>query len=260
MKIIKIISIVVFSLMVFPVISFAKSGQGSQKGIHEPGTGLENPELKEENRGTGQGFATQNEINSQNKGEVQQNQIKLQEETQNQPQAGEGVMNGKIQSNQNQQKAMDGTATGQQSQNQTNGTAVQRRSIAANAVQGMLQIAERNQGIGQQIREIAQAQNQNQEQIESGLAQIKNRGQLKKFFFGPDYKNLNLIEERLANHEEKLEQLKQLTTQITNEADSTKLQEQITVIEQVKEELRKEVDEEGGGFSLFGWLNKLFIK
>ena len=43
--------------------------------------------------------------------------------------------------------------------------AEQRRSQVANAVHEMLQVAERNGGIGEQVRVIAQAQNQNQEQL-----------------------------------------------------------------------------------------------
>ena len=92
------------------------------------------------------------------------------------------------------------------------------------------------------------------------MKQVKNRGQLNKFFFGPDYRNLNSIEDRLANHEEKITQLKQLATQIVNEDDIVTLQEQIAVMEQVKTELEKEVISESKGFSLFGWLNKMFIK
>lgn len=144
--------------------------------------------------------------------------------------------------------------------NQAGSKATQRRSRVASSVQEMLWVAERNQGIGQQIRTIAQAQNQNQEQVEAQMEQVKNRGQLKKFFFGPDYKNLNSIEEKLKNHEEKLSQLRDLAEQIVDKADATKLQEQIDVMEQVKIELEKEVIEESKGFSLFGWLNKMLVK
>jgi len=145
-------------------------------------------------------------------------------------------------------------------QNQASDRAIQRRSIVANAVQEMLKVAGLDQGVGRQIRTIAQAQNQNQEQIEATMKQVKNRGRLKKFFFGPDYKNLNSAEDRLANHTEKLEELKDLAAQITNQADAVTLLEQIEIMEQIDTELLSEVAGEKKGFSLFGWLNKWLSK
>ncbi len=259
------VSVIAFALMLAPFVSF--SAQEKQKGIHEQGAGIENSELREESQGTGQGIKAQDETAAndqgvqnktmlQNQGEEQKNTV----QSQNGSQDGQRIM----------ESAMDGSENGQGNQNQGqakgNGQsqpsdkAVQRRSAVANAVQEMLQVAERNPGVGQQIRAIAQTQTQNQEQIEAEMNHVKNRGRLKKFFFGPDYKNLNSIEDRLANHEEKLGQLKQLADQITNQADAEKLQEQIQVMEQVKAELEKETAEESKGFSLFGWLNKMLSK
>ncbi len=145
-------------------------------------------------------------------------------------------------------------------QNQANGRALERRSRVANAVQEMLQVAERNQGIGQQIRTIAQAQNQEQEQIEAEMAQVKNRGQIRKFFFGPDYKSLNTVADRLAKHAEKIAQLKALLPQINDADDIANLQEQIAVMEGITAEIQNEADSASKGFSLFGWLNKMFSK
>ncbi|MFC1678360.1 hypothetical protein ACFLZ9_01385, partial [Patescibacteria group bacterium] len=187
-----------------------------------------------------------NATSLQNQGEEQQNQVESQQNTQ----SGQKSMNGNGQKNQARGKGV----------NQASDKATQRRSRVANAVQQMLQVAERNQGVGQQIRTIAQEQNQNQEQIEASMEKVKNRGRLKKFFFGPDYKNLSSVEDRLVNHTEKLEQLKELVSQITNDADAETLEEQIVVMEQIKTELKNEVTEESKGFSLFGWLNKMLSK
>ena len=234
-------SVVVFMLMLMPLVSFA-ANNGEQKGIHEVGTGIENPGLKEAGQGTGQGAEIQNETMLQNQGEEQQNTVQQKQNTQ----AG--------------QKDEKGNKTDANGQNQASEKAVQRRNKVASAVQEMLQVAERNQGVGQQIKVIAQTQNQDQNQIEIELKQVKNRGQLKKFFFGPDYKNLNLAEDKLTSYEEKLEVLKKLTSQITNEADATKLQELIGVMEQVGVELEEELTDESEGFSLFGWLNRMLSK
>ena len=229
-------SVIVLFLMLAPLVTLAQGGQNVQKGIHEPGTGIENPELKETNQGAGQGLTAQATTSNQNQG------------------------------NQGGQRMMKGTSTGNQMQNQAQGrgqnqasdNATRRRSQVATAVQEILRVADRNQGIGQQVRVIAQSRNQNQEQLEAGLEQVKNRGKMRKFFFGPDYKNLNTVEDRLANHTARLAELKAIAEQVSNAADSEALQEQIAVMEQVGAELENEITSETKGFSLFGWLNKMF--
>ena len=252
-------SVIILMLMLMPFISFAAKAEqkgtnepGTGAGIvnSEPGTGIATPELKEESQGTGQGAEAPKQTMLQNQGEEQQNTVGLQQDAQ----AGQRAMDGSAQGSQTQNQVVG------KGQNQASDKAIQRRSKVANAVQEMLQVAERNQGVGQQIRTIAQTQNQSQEQIEATMEQVKNRGQLKKFFFGPDYKSINSVEDRLANHTEKLDELKDLAAQITSPADVAALLEQIEVMEQIGTELENEVATEKKGFSLFGWLNKWLAK
>lgn len=211
----------------------------SERRIHESGTGIETPELKEAGQGTGQGVEAQNATGLQNQEEEQQNQIELQQNTQTEQRS----MNKNSQENQTQGKGI----------NQASDKAIQRRSRVANAVQEMLQVAERNQGIGQQIRTIAQSQDQNQKEIEMTLEHVKNnRGNVVwRFFFGPN-KYIYMAEGKLAYHAEKLQELKELASQVKNEADAEILEEQIEIMDQAKTELAEEIKEESKGFSLFG--------
>ncbi len=71
----------------------------AQEGIHEPGTGITNPEIKEAGQGTGQGLEVDTSLETQNQGEDSQlqNQVQVQTGTymnqagqQMQIQAGEG--------------------------------------------------------------------------------------------------------------------------------------------------------------------------
>lgn len=251
-------SIIVLFLILAPLVSFAKniqSGQASisgQAGINKSSVkiqnseNLENSEIPKIPEILDQGIKAQNTNGLQNnKEEKQQNKIQTGQNAQD----SEKIIKTNI----------EDTQKGK-GYNQASDKAIQRRSMVANAIQGMLKVAEDNQGVGKQIRVITQSQNQNQEKIETEIKEIKNRGRLKKFFFGPNYKKLNSVEDRIANHEQKLEELKQIATQITNKADATKLQKQIKIMEQVKIELEKEVIKESKGFSLFGWLNKMFSK
>jgi len=105
----------------------------------------------------------------------------------------------------------DGSGTGNQVQNQGetnqvqnqeqeatqaksgNGLQVaeQRRSKVANAVQEMLQVAEKNGGIGQKVKTIAQTQTQNQDKLETSLQKVQSRSGFSKFFVRPNYGEAN---------------------------------------------------------------------
>ncbi|MBN1545006.1 hypothetical protein JW898_06115 [Candidatus Woesearchaeota archaeon] len=63
-----IIPTLIFILMFATVVLAA----GTQKGIHEPGTGLAEPELREAGQGTGQGISNEAGVQTQNMGEDQQ--------------------------------------------------------------------------------------------------------------------------------------------------------------------------------------------
>lgn len=153
-----------------------------------------------------------------------------------------------------------GKSDQEKSRNQPSNRALERRSVVASAVQELLAVADRTGGIGQQIRTIAQSQNDNDQEIETKIKIVKNRGRLLKFFFGPDYKNLNSVEDRLNYQEQQLAELRQLSGQVTDEKDAVKVTEQVKAIEAVNAELRDQIKNESKGFSLFGWLNKLLSK
>ncbi|MEM3373823.1 MAG: hypothetical protein QXE31_01250 [Candidatus Woesearchaeota archaeon] len=55
-----------------------------QKGVHEPGTGLTNPEIKEAGQGTGQGLQENVETETQNQGQENEIKTKNQEQVSNQ--------------------------------------------------------------------------------------------------------------------------------------------------------------------------------
>lgn len=237
-----VVSIVIFMFVLTPFVS--EGAKGEAKSVQSD-SGVEYMGVKETRQISGQKIKAQNTKMLQSQREQRHNVVQTQKSSK------VGI------------KKLEAQALGQakgKGKNQASDKAIQRRSRVASAVQEMLKVADRNEGVGQQIRTIAQTQNKNQEQIEAEMTKVKNRGQLKKFFFGPDYKNIYSIKEKLANHEEKLDELRQLASQITNDVDATKLQEQILVMEQIKTELANEVTAESKGFSLFGWLNKWLSK
>jgi len=213
---------VVLSLLVLPVFGNAQQGEGGQ-GIHEPGTGLGEPEpLKV----------------------MEQEQQELGEGVQNQGVQNEGMQNQGIQSQGMQNEGMQNRGE----------EATTRMSRVANTTQAMENIATRNQGVGTQIRTIVQNQNQIQEEAENALQTAQKRSGFSRFFLGANDKQLNTVEERIENHTQKMEELEDLKNQIQIPADKLLLEQQINVMEEIKVELEEAVSENRKGFSLFGWL------
>ncbi len=136
----------------------------------------------------------------------------------------------------------------------------QRRSQVANAVQEMLHVAERNSNLGQQIRVIAQSQNQNQEKVDANLERIQSRSRILRFFIGPDYNEISNANGILEQNREQIEQLNQIKNQITNQSDQQQLAEQIQVLEQANLQIEESLIPEQRKFSLFGWLFRSFSK
>ncbi|HRY60070.1 MAG TPA: hypothetical protein P5096_01690 [Patescibacteria group bacterium] len=233
MKKIVISLVVVFSLAFASQALAANTGAG-QQGVHEPGTGIANPEVKEEGQGTGQGLTNQSESQTQSQTQNQGEDSQIQNQVQNQAQT--------------------------ETKSNASEMGVQRRSRVATAVQEMLQIADRNGGIGQQVREIAQAQNQEFEDAEASLTRAQERTGFVKFFIGPNYGKIYDAEKRMERVQERIQELIQLKTQLSNSGDQQLLQQHIQNLEQVKTELQNKLQEEQKGFSLFGWAFRLFAK
>jgi hypothetical protein len=136
--------------------------------------------------------------------------------------------------------------------------AEQHRSAVANFVQSLLQVADREGGIGQQVRVIAQQQNQSASTTIQAMEKVQTRSKIKIFFFGSDYKNLGTLRSEMVQTRNRLEQLNRLVENVQNEGDKTELQNQIQTLEQEQIKIESFIKAEEGRFSLFGWLIKLF--
>jgi len=136
----------------------------------------------------------------------------------------------------------------------------QRRSIVANAVQEMVKIAERNGGVGQQIKTVAQTQTQNQEKLETSIQKIQSRSGFAKFFIGPNYGEIKNSQKLLEQNKEQIQELDNLRTQIVNKGDQLQIVEQIQLLERANQEIETSLIKAQKGFSIFGWVFKLFAK
>ena len=136
----------------------------------------------------------------------------------------------------------------------------QRRSIVANAVQEIVKVAERNGGVGKEIKVIAQTQTQNQEKLEIGIQKIQGRSGFAKFFIGPNYNEIKNSYKLLEQSKKQIQELYQLRTQVVNQGDQLQIVEQIQLLEQANQQIETSLNEAPKGFSLFGWIFRLFTK
>lgn len=130
------------------------------------------------------------------------------------------------------------------------------RSAVATFVHSLLAVADRDGGIGAQVRLIANSQNDSATTTAAAIAKVEGRGSMKTFFIGSDYKNLKLIRAAIATTTANIAQLKDLLVKATSDADRTELSAQIRVLEVQQAKLSAYVTAREKAFSLFGWMNK----
>lgn len=136
----------------------------------------------------------------------------------------------------------------------------ERRSAVANAVQEMLQVAERVGGIGEQVREVAKNQIKTHEELELELESLESRRGLVKFLIGPKYSQIKVAQELLEQNREQIQKLGEIKAQIKTANDQKVLDEQIQLLENANIEIENSIEISRKGFSLLGWMMKIFSK
>ena len=134
------------------------------------------------------------------------------------------------------------------------------RNAVASFVQGLLAVADRESGIGQEVRVIAQQQNNIKVRTSDLINAVENRNKVKTFFIGTSYKNLGELRSQMVQARNQVEQLKKLSESAENEQSKIELQNQIQVLEQEQTRINDFITQNESQFSLFGWAVKLFRK
>ena len=136
----------------------------------------------------------------------------------------------------------------------------QHRSTVANFVHELLDVADREGGIGEEVRVIAQEQEQSTGGIAEKIEKIENRGKIRTFLIGTDYKNVGALRSEMVHTRNRIEQLNRTMEKVQNETSEQALQEQIQTMEQEQTRIEEFLQENESKFSLFGWFVKLFVK
>ncbi|MFH1894344.1 MAG: hypothetical protein ABH813_00340 [Patescibacteria group bacterium] len=144
--------------------------------------------------------------------------------------------------------------------------AKEHRSAVANFVQALLRVAsstEKATGagqkkIGEQVRVIAQQQNESANTTIRAMERVQTRSRIKTFFIGADYKNLGALRSEMVQTKNRIEQLNGTMVSIQNASDTAEIQAQIQTLEQEQTKIENFIKQNESKFSLFGWFVKLF--
>lgn len=143
-------------------------------------------------------------------------------------------------------------ATNSRSQN-----AYQHMSTVAKSVEVLLETKIKG-GIGEQVREIAQQQNQSQEQIQQNLDEVESRPGWFKKLFGADKKTIKNLNDQIGQNQLRLEQLTEIQTQLSNQSDQQTVQLAVETLTDQNTALQQVLGEEEQTKGIFSWLTSLF--
>ncbi len=126
-----------------------------------------------------------------------------------------------------------------------------------NVMQQMVQNMGEEMGLGEQVRRLAQEQNQVQEKIDENLQKVGKRNRFLKFILGPDKKAVGELQNQMEENRAILSELEGMAS----EADET-AREQINQAQQLIEEqnqyLEEAIEQEEKIKGVFSFLSGLF--
>ncbi|MDO8566042.1 MAG: hypothetical protein Q7S04_02550 [Candidatus Moranbacteria bacterium] len=137
-------------------------------------------------------------------------------------------------------------------------TAESHRSVVATFVQSLLAVADREGGIGAQVKVVAEQQNDTKDRAADLIYAVENRNKIKTFFIGTSYKNLGELRSQMVQTRNQIDQLRRLAAKAENPEDKVALETQIQSLEQEAQKIDTFITDNESQFSLFGWAVKLF--
>lgn len=116
----------------------------------------------------------------------------------------------------------------------------------------------KNQGFGDQISTIAQNQITTANEANEAIDTNEERGKFVKFLIGPNYDGLENLKQAITNYQTQIQELTVIMNQLTDDADKQQLQLVIQNMQLELNRLQAVYSDQAAGFSMFGWLVKLF--
>lgn len=132
------------------------------------------------------------------------------------------------------------------------------RSEVSRFVETLLDVADRDGGIGEEVRTIAREQASSSEKVADAVDQIEQRGAVKTFLIGSDYKNIGAIRSEIAQTENRIAKLDREIVRAASSTDVMSVQAELASMRAEQIRIEEFVKANESKFSLFGWLVRLF--
>lgn len=139
-------------------------------------------------------------------------------------------------------------------------TSEKTKSTVATFVQSLLAVADREGGIGQEVRAVAQSQNDIKDRQGDLINAVEGRNKFKTFLIGTSYKNVGELRSQMVKTRNDIDKLRKLSEKAETDQDKAELNAQIQELEKQQETLDNFIAKNENKFSLFGWAVKLFRK
>lgn len=114
-----------------------------------------------------------------------------------------------------------------------------------------------NTQASKRLRTMINQRTQEEEQIGTAIENIENRGKVKTFLFGTDYKNLGELRSALVQNRNQIRKLIQMLGQVQSEESETAIKAQISTLLQERINLKSIIQSAENQSSLFGWMLKI---
>lgn len=134
------------------------------------------------------------------------------------------------------------------------------KSEVAIVVKSLLSIANRDGGIGEDVRLVAQEQSSTSARVKKDMDEVNGESKIKVFFFGTSYKNTGDLRSTIVTTQNHIDRLKKAQDKTASASIKADLEVQIKALEEVSVSTQTFVDAHEGKFSLLGWLIRPFSK
>lgn len=134
------------------------------------------------------------------------------------------------------------------------------RSEVANVVLSLKALADRDGGIGDEVRKVAQEQASSSEHVAEAMGKVEARSALMTFLFGADFRNIGELRSELATTENHIKQLTEAKSGAVSADVKAGIDVQISALQKANADASAFVQAHEETFSIFGWFARLFTK
>lgn len=132
------------------------------------------------------------------------------------------------------------------------------RSAVATRVQELLRVADRDGGIGEQVREVAREYASSTERVEKAKTEVEGRPTWMQVLIGADYRNLGALRSEVVTTENQINRLSEARDRAVSAEVKASLEAEIAALRDMASSTKAFIEEKESGFSLLGWLFRMF--